>query len=145
MCQVHEKDVEQMGCNHIQEPQERVTKRKFDRKHVYRQCGSEMYTYYYMTELKMKKICDDFSQFLIKGSNPWLISTASRSQFSPLHYRPLGVPCFVDDSQETQTHNAMQYNFIAKCQYTCTRNVLWCQVHSSDIHFNHKTLNCNSK
>lgn len=64
----------------------------------------------------MKKICDDFSQFLIKGSNPWLISTASRSQFSPLHYRPLGVPCFVDDSQETQTHNAMQYNFIARWQ-----------------------------
>jgi len=32
----------------------------------------------------------------------------------------------------------LQYNFIAKCQYTdCTRNVLWCQVHSSHIHFNH--------
>ena len=27
--------------------------------------------------------------------------------------------------------NTIQYNFIAKCQYTdCTRNVLWCQVHS---------------
>ena len=27
------------------------------------------------------------------------------------------------------------YNFIAKCQYTdCTKNVLWCQVHSSHIH-----------
>ena len=34
----------------------------------------------------------------------------------------------------------LQYNFIAKCQYTdCTRNVLWCQVHSSHIHSNHKT------
>ena len=59
-----------MGCNHIKEPQERVTKRKFDRIHVYRQCGSEIDTYYYMTELKMKTIYDDFSQFLIKGSNP---------------------------------------------------------------------------
>ena len=35
----------------------------------------------------------------------------------------------------------LQYNFIAKCQYNCTRNVLWCQVHSSHIHGNHKTLN----
>ena len=34
------------------------------------------------------------------------------------------------------------YNCIAKCQCTdCTRNVLWCQVHSSHIHSNHKTLN----
>ena len=33
----------------------------------------------------------------------------------------------------------LQYNFIAKCQYNCTRNVLWCQVHSSHIHANHKT------
>ena len=32
-----------------------------------------------------------------------------------------------------------QYNFIAKCQYNCTRNVLWCQVHLSHIHANHKT------
>ena len=40
----------------------------------------------------------------------------------------------------------LQYNFIAKCQYTdCTRNVLWCQVHSSHIHSNHKTFNSNSK
>ena len=39
-----------------------------------------------------------------------------------------------------------QYNFIAKCQYThCTRNVLWCQVHSSRIDSNHKTFNYNSK
>ena len=35
------------------------------------------------------------------------------------------------------------YNFIAKCQYNCTRNVLWCQVHSSHIHSNHETLNYN--
>ena len=40
----------------------------------------------------------------------------------------------------------IQYNFIAKCQYNCTRNVLWCQVHSSHIHSSHKTsLNYNSK
>ena len=26
----------------------------------------------------------------------------------------------------------------SKCQYNCTRNVLWCQVHSSHIHANHK-------
>ena len=25
------------------------------------------------------------------------------------------------------------YNFIAKYQYNCTRNVLWCQVHSWHI------------
>ena len=42
--------------------------------------------------------------------------------------------------------NTIQYNFIAKCQYTdCTRNVLWCQVHSSHIHSNHKTFNYNRK
>ena len=42
--------------------------------------------------------------------------------------------------------NTIQYNFIAKCQYSCTRNVLWCQVHSSHIHSNRKTsLNYNSK
>ena len=36
---------------------------------------------------------------------------------------------------------SIQYNFIAKCQYTdCSRNVLWCQVHSSHIHSNHKYL-----
>ena len=35
------------------------------------------------------------------------------------------------------------YNFIAKCQYSCTRNVLWYQVHSLHIHANHKTLNYN--
>ena len=40
----------------------------------------------------------------------------------------------------------IQYNFIAKCQYTdCTRNVLWYQVHSSHIHSNNKTFNYNSK
>ena len=32
----------------------------------------------------------------------------------------------------------IQCSFIAKCQYNCTRNVLWCQVHSSHIHTNHK-------
>ena len=44
------------------------------------------------------------------------------------------------------THNTIiQYNFIAKRQYTdCTRNVLWCQVHSSHIHSNHKTFNYNN-
>ena len=31
------------------------------------------------------------------------------------------------------------------CQYKCTRNVLWCQVHSLHIHANHKTsLNYNN-
>ena len=46
-----------------------------------------------------------------------------------------------DDDDDT-----IQYNFIAKCQYTdCTRNILWCQVHSSHIHSNHKTsLNYNN-
>ena len=40
----------------------------------------------------------------------------------------------------------IQCNFIAKCQYNCSRNVLWCQVQSSHIHSNHKTsLNYNRK
>ena len=39
----------------------------------------------------------------------------------------------------------VQYNFIPKCQYKCTRIVLWCQLHSSHIHSNHKTsLNYNN-
>ena len=39
----------------------------------------------------------------------------------------------------------IQYNFIAKCQYNSTRNVLWSQVHASHIHSNHKTsLNYNN-
>ena len=33
----------------------------------------------------------------------------------------------------------LQYKFIARCQYNCTRNVLGCQVHSSS-HI-HNTLN----
>ena len=46
-------------------------------------------------------------------------------------------------------HNTLQYtiqyNLIAQCQYTdCTRNVLWCQVQSSHIYSNHKTLNYNN-
>ena len=42
-------------------------------------------------------------------------------------------------------YNTIQHNFIAKCQYNdCTRNVLWCQVHSSHIHSNHKTFNYNN-
>ena len=39
---------------------------------------------------------------------------------------------------------SVQYNFIAKCQYNCARNVLWCQVHSPCIHSNHKTINYNN-
>ena len=38
----------------------------------------------------------------------------------------------------------IQYSFIAKCQYNCTRNVLWCQVHLGHIYSNHKTLNYNN-
>ena len=40
----------------------------------------------------------------------------------------------VDDDDD-----AIQYNFIAKCQYNCTKNILWYQVHSSHIHSKHKT------
>ena len=29
-------------------------------------------------------------------------------------------------------------SFIAKCQHNCIRNVMWCQVHSSHNHANHK-------
>ena len=36
------------------------------------------------------------------------------------------------------TIQTSQYNFIAKCQCYCTRNVLWCAVHSSHIYTNHK-------
>ena len=53
--------------------------------------------------------------------------------FVPRHFTPV-------------FYNTIQHNFIAKCQYTdCTRNVLWCQVHSSHIHSNHKPFNYNSK
>ena len=42
-------------------------------------------------------------------------------------------------------NNTIQCNLIAKCQNTdCMRNVLWCQVHSSHIHSNHKTFNYNN-
>ena len=41
-------------------------------------------------------------------------------------------------------HSAIQYNLIAKCQYNCTRNVLWCQIPSSHIHTNHKTWDYNN-
>ena len=41
--------------------------------------------------------------------------------------------------------NDLQYNLTATCQYNCTRNALWCQVHTSHIHTNHKTsLNYNN-
>ena len=42
----------------------------------------------------------------------------------------------------------MQYNFIAKHQYNCTRNVLWGQVHSSQanyktsLHYNNSKQAC---
>ena len=50
-----------------------------------------------------------------------------------------------DHSLIPQARAIIQYNFIARFQYTdCTRNVLWCQVHSSHIHSNHKTLNYNN-
>ena len=41
-------------------------------------------------------------------------------------------------------NNTMQYNFVVECPYNCTRNILWCQVHSSHIHSNHETLNYNN-
>ena len=33
----------------------------------------------------------------------------------------------------------VQYSFVARCQYLCARNVLWCQVRSSHIQANHET------
>ena len=49
------------------------------------------------------------------------------------------------NAYNTTQYNKTQYNFIAKCQYNCTRNVLWCQAYSSHIHSNHKTsLNYNN-
>ena len=62
-------------------------------------------------------------------------------------WRALIYPSLNDgqSSFETAQTWSIQYNFIAKCQYTdCTRNVLWCQVHSSHIHSNHKTFNYNN-
>ena len=52
-----------------------------------------------------------------------------------------------EDEENVQIfqYNTIQYNFIAKCQYTdCTRNVLWSQVHSSHIHSSHKTFKYNN-
>ena len=46
----------------------------------------------------------------------------------------------------TCTEKWKQWLLGEMCQYTdCTRNVLWCQVHSSHIHSSHKTFNYNSK
>ena len=46
---------------------------------------------------------------------------------------------------EDGNHFDKQHNFIAKCQYTdYTGDVLWCQVLSSHICSNHKTLNYNN-
>ena len=39
----------------------------------------------------------------------------------------------------SHAHLTTQYNCIAKSQYSGTRNVLWYQVHSSDIDANHRT------
>ena len=43
-----------------------------------------------------------------------------------LYSQPLPTPGSV--------YSTKQYNFIARCQYNCTRDVLWCKVHSSHIH-----------
>ena len=54
------------------------------------------------------------------------------------HSQPTTILCLLLWPNAFVTHS----HFIAKCQYTdCTRNVLWCQVHSSHIHPNHKTFN----
>ena len=39
----------------------------------------------------------------------------------------------------TVQYDTVQNNLIAKYQYNCTWNVLWCQVRSSHIHANNKT------
>ena len=50
-------------------------------------------------------------------------------------------PWLTNQHAQTRHPPALQYNFIAKCQDSFTRNVLWFQVHSSHIHSNHKTSN----
>ena len=42
-------------------------------------------------------------------------------------------------TEEKEDRFAILHNFLAKCRYICTRNVSWCQVHSSHIHASHKT------
>ena len=75
-------------------------------------------------------------------------SLRSDVQFGPatvlvcVQISPTTVLVCVQISPTTVHFWVLQYNFIAKCQYTdCTRNVLWCQVNSSHIHSNHKTFN----
>ena len=46
---------------------------------------------------------------------------------------------FLKQVKHTVPCSLIQYNVIAKCQYSCTRNVLLCHAHSSHIHANHKT------
>ena len=53
-------------------------------------------------------------------------------------YSYLGIPTVAIITM-TCFYSTIQHNSIAKCQYNCTRNVLWCQVHSSHTHANHKT------
>ena len=62
---------------------------------------------------------------------PPLPTQRPSSRLTPSLPQPVQFPGW-----KVHTHTIqLQYNFIAKCQYTdCTRNVLWCQVHSSHIH-----------
>ena len=91
-----------------------------------------------------------------KSCGPLSVSQSARRQI-PTCTRVVGLSCLTKcTSSDVKVHkscgpfpasqsarrqistcNTIQYHFIAKCQYTdCTRNVLWCQVHSSHIHSN---------
>ena len=43
------------------------------------------------------------------------------------------IDCAICETVVQLSGYTIQFSFIAKCQYNCTRNVLWCHVHSSHI------------
>ena len=72
----------------------------------------------------------------------WCFQCSIRNQAATytLPPRHFGLRLSHQSEAECQTYNMIQQcNLIAKCQCSCTRNVVWCQVHSSPIHASHKT------
>ena len=67
---------------------------------------------------------------LVCLSNVFILSIASLVDLAELRFSQLA---------KGSNNVPLQYNFIAKCQYKCTRNVWRCQVHSSHVHSYLKT------
>ena len=57
------------------------------------------------------------------------------SNRDPSAYQPNALPL-----GQTGSRASRSITLLPRRQYCCTENVLWCQVYSSHIHTNHKTL-----